>query len=84
MDIREKVARAISKKLYINGDDLSEDREHGTEWILADAALSACRYHEMREALEKIVVIGTSPFADRHNVSAMLNQARAALGGTDD
>ena len=39
-DIREKVARAIEEKLYINPSDKFE--EGSTSLLLADAALAAC------------------------------------------
>lgn len=52
-DMRERVARAIAEKLYINGSDVNLTPEC-TEVILADAALLACGYAEMRKALAKL------------------------------
>lgn len=53
-DVVERVARAIARELYVDTEYLSPDKETGTEWIMARAALVSSRYMEMREALEKI------------------------------
>lgn len=75
-DVREKVARAIYKAT--DAHDLSLD----TCELIADAALEACGWEKMREALEKIVAadelsVGTQKWCDEMNDA--LESARSAL-----
>ncbi len=53
-DVKERVARAIAKVLYLDGEP-GDDTETGTPYLLADAALSALGWEEMVKALESFV-----------------------------
>ena len=60
-DVKERVARAIAKVLYLDGVP-GDDTVTGTPYLLSDAALSALGWEEMvednkamREALEDCI-----------------------------
>jgi hypothetical protein len=53
-DVRERVARAIAKVLYLDGVP-GDDTVTGTPYLLSDAALSALGWEEMVEALDRLL-----------------------------
>ena len=89
-DVRERVARAIAKVLYLDGEP-GDDTETGTAYLLADAALSAIGWEEMVKALENMTLLaehversevwGSSVFGSgfRERLSESAQNSRAAL-----
>jgi len=62
-DVRERVARAIAKVLYIDGQT-SDDTETGTPYLLSDAALSALGWEEMVKALDGLLKVFVEDLAE--------------------
>ncbi len=73
-DIRERVAGALA-----NADGWATTGSTIADYLpLADAALSACRYAEMREALDNLVMALELP-GDHCEVKPAMIHARTAL-----
>lgn len=81
-DVKERVARAIAKVLYLDGEP-GDDTETGTPYLLADAALSALGWKEMVEALETIIRVCDSDWPESRGphvtIDAVRHHARSAL-----
>lgn len=91
-DIRERVARAMYRDAFCrNGEDddwLEAPQEIRDNMMSgADAALAACGYQEMKEALENIALHEKASGSDALKLQSIYEFARAALakanpGGT--